>query len=238
MDDGGSLGDGLFGGHRLERHRDHMLIRLAQPCRILSSAVLNGGLVSATYLLNMRVPENKSADVGAHAEPEDTLEAYARGLGLAGPVVGMMTGAHMQSIQVRTACEAGVDIAIALTSGLSNARRAGDAADARVWFKTDLPAGTINIALVTSATLPPAAMAECLMIVTEAKTAALADAGVNSPVSGRPATGTGTDATAIISGGGAAVRYCGKHTRFGELAAQAVIAALSASIAWHWRDRP
>lgn len=221
-------------GHTLYRHADHLLIRFARPCRVLSSAIVNGGFATATAFLNMRVPENKSSSVGVHDDPVVSVARYAQALGI-GETVGMMTGAHMNSIQVVSETHDGVTIAAALTSGISNARRAGDRADYCEWSTSELPAGTINIALVTTANLTPAALAESLMIVTEAKAAVLQDANVRSPISGLVATGTGTDATAIVSGDGPEVRYCGKHTRFAQIAARCVAEALTASIQWSLR---
>ena len=76
-------------------------------------------------------------------------------------------------------------------------------------------------------------MVEALLIVTEAKSAALQDAKVLSPVSNTIATGTGTDSAAIVSGHGPdKVGYCGKHVLFGEMLGRMVNEAVSASIAW------
>jgi adenosylcobinamide amidohydrolase len=69
-----------------------------------------------------------------------------------------------------------------------------------------------------------------LMLLTEAKCAIFQEAGITSPVSGGIATGTGTDATVIVSGFGRPERWVGKHTLLGERAARLMMDALRASI--------
>ena len=72
------------------------------------------------------------------------------------------------------------------------------------------------------------------MIVTEAKAAVLRESGIRSPVSNKIATGTGTDAIAVVSGHGPeTVRYCGKHVLFGEILGRLVTDALTASVKWY-----
>jgi len=84
---------------------------------------------------------------------------------------------------------------------------------------------------LTTAVLTAAAMIEAVITATEAKTAALQNLGIKSPVSQAPATGTGTDAIAIAGGRGPIkVQYCGKHVIFGEILAKLVIEAVTASI--------
>jgi len=116
-----------------------------------------------------------------------------------------------------------------LTSGLTNARRAGDPADYR-----RIPAGTINIIFLTNARLTPAAMVETIMTITEAKCAVLSELKIKSTLTGKIATGTGTDAIAVVSGyGSTEISYAGKHVLFGEITAKAVMQALKESLAWY-----
>ncbi len=70
---------------------------------------------------------------------------------------------------------------------------------------------------------------------TEAKTAAIMDAGVVSRVSGRIATGTGTDCQAIVCPEwGVAEEYAGKHTRVGSLIGRASYEVIRLGIiAWN-----
>ncbi|KAA3663930.1 MAG: hypothetical protein DWQ04_08330 [Chloroflexi bacterium] len=210
--------------------KDHVLVSLKRPCSVLSSAVLNGGWVQASHLLNMKVQQNFLGEQKVFPTPEETLIEYGKGLGINGRFVGMMTSAKMSSFRRVTKEAQGVTIDVLVTAGVSNAKRAGETAEYRMMGERVTNAGTINLILITNAKLTPAAMTEAVMVVTEAKTAVLAQLGIISPQTGAIATGTGTDAIAIVSGHGSTqIRFCGKHTLFGELAAQAVIEAIMQS---------
>ncbi len=212
----------------LEHTHGQLLIRLQKPHQILSSAVLNGGLQWADAVLNLRVPKHTDQ----HEPAETTLTRYGLSQGVAGKLVGMMTAASMDSYRLARREADGVEIQILATAGLSNARRAGDKAEYRHILSDPEEIGTINIILLTNVSLTPAAMVEAIMMVTEAKAAALQNAKVISPVSGEIATGTGTDSVVLINGFGPEVKFCGKHVLFGELLADAVIEAVSGAISW------
>ena len=80
--------------------------------------------------------------------------------------------------------------------------------------------GTINVILLTNATLSDGAMARAIITATEAKTAALQDLDVRSTSTPQnQATGTGTDNIIVVSGKGLgkALRLASGHTKIGEL---------------------
>jgi len=219
------------GDHRLELTPDYAAVRFSTPRPVLSSAIHNGGLVEAAGALILRVAANHDGAAAGHEPPRATLARSARALGLAPATVGMMTSASLDSLRYVALREGGVRVAALVTAGVSNARRAGDRAEWRTFDPPPPAAGTINILVLTDARLGTAALAEALMVATEAKAAALQSLGVFSPVSGGTATGTGTDATAVAGGHGpAAAEWCGKHTLLGEMIAGAVIAALTDSL--------
>ncbi len=216
---------------KLERTADHIHIQFYSPARVLSSAVLNGGLVEADHLVNLKVPKN--SEIEEMETPAITLEKYCRKNNWQGTAVGMMTAASMDSIRIARHVEQNVETMALVTAGLSNPRRAGDDADWRIIASPVKEIGTINTMVLTSAILSPAAMAEALMIATEAKVIALQSKHILSPVSNQPATGTGTDSIAIVSGQGPVeVDYCGKHVLLGEIIAKLVIEAITSSISW------
>lgn len=216
----------------IEHNSQHVLVRFIRPRRFLSSAVLNGGLVTARQLLNMKVPLDVGSKKSNLASPEATLQAYAKRLDLPGATVGMMTAATMQSFRSQhTLCE-NIAVTALVTCGLTNAKRVGEWAEWRRVDATPPQAGTINIIVCIDAALTPAAMVEATMMMTEAKAACLHSWGVKNPDTGRLATGTGTDATAVITNPrGRPVVYCGKHVLLGEKLAWAVMGALNASLA-------
>lgn len=207
---------------------------LGSDFRVLSSSVLNGGLTSARHVLNLKVP----GDLGELEDPAITLQNYADSLGCDGAVIGMMTAASMNSLRLYEDTVQGVDIVVLVTCGLDNARCVGDRAEYRSMMTEPLQAGTINIIMLTSVAMSDAAKVEAVQMITEAKSAALCEAGIVSPVSERIATGTGTDAVAVMSRvGGQEIAYCGKHVRFGEVLGRLVFDAVMDSIAWYHNSR-
>ncbi|MCP4630081.1 MAG: adenosylcobinamide amidohydrolase [bacterium] len=221
----------LTAGVLLDRTADHIHVELDTPCSIVSSAVLNGGLVKANHILNLNVKNQsiKKIDIG-HC-PDIILAKYCQNHGWPGRTVGMMTAADMSSFRMVQTTEQDVEIFVLVTAGLSNARRAGDYAEHRIIGDPIVDAGTINIICLTTASLTRAAMVEAVITATEAKTAALQNLGIQSPISNNLATGTGTDAVAIASGHGSIkISYCGKHVVFGEILAKLVIEAVVFSI--------
>lgn len=211
---------------QLSHTEKHIHIALDKPHQILSSAVLNGGLTHAEHLLNIRVPKTSSCTNSA----DKSLLQYANNLTIKGTVVGMMTAAEMKSLRLEKETVQDIEIAVLVTSGLSNPRHVGDHAEHREMITNKTDVGTINTIVLTSASLSQAALVEAMMIATEAKTAALVDANILSPISQKIATGTGTDAIAIVNGHGATVQFCGKHVLFGEVLGRLVKTAVSSSI--------
>jgi adenosylcobinamide amidohydrolase len=217
----------LMDGVTLERAPAHLHVELSPARTVLSSAVLNGGLTTASHLLNLTVPQHcETAEL-----PDATLGRYCVERGWRGTCVGMMTAATMDSLRIVRTTEQGVDLVVLVTCGLSNPRCAGDRAEHRRLADRPTERGTINTIVLTSAILTEAALVESLVIATEGKSTALQQAGVTSPVSGRPATGTGTDAIAVVGGcGPQKVSWAGKHVLFGEIVGRSVLEAVTAAI--------
>lgn len=215
----------------LEQTPHHIHVQFDTPYQVLSSAVLSGGFVEASHILNLKVakqPEGLNSD---NRSPDAELSAYCERHGWKGITAGMMTAASMDSYRMVRAVQQGVDVVVLVTSGLSNARRAGDHAEYRKIRPAALNAGTINIICLTSIGMTPAAMVEAVMTVTESRAAALQNLDIKSPVSNETATGTGTDCIAIASDPKAQkLQYCGKHVLFGETLARLVIEAVTSSI--------
>ena len=197
----------------------------------MSSAVLGGGYDRADHIVNLKVTEDFPNRRSDFELPETTLERYCNHIGLAGKVVGMMTSASLNSFRTATCLRENVEVTCLITAGISNARKAGDPAEHRRFDEPQCHTGTINTILLTNALLTEGALVEAIITATEAKTVALQNAGVISSSTGAPASGTGTDVIAVVNGKGPAkIRYCGKHVIFGEMLANAVIEALTASL--------
>lgn len=213
----------------IEHTDSYVHLSFAQNHKVLSSAILNGGVTTAKHILNKRVPKQ-----GEYAEsPRASLLNYVKQQAWDGGCIGMMTAASMESLRVASESEQGIELSVLVTAGLSNARRIGDYAEYRNMLSSPQEVGTINLIVVTSAVMTDAALAEAAMIATEAKVAALYDAGVKSPISQKVATGTGTDTVAIACCVGQEnIQYCGKHVLFGEMLGRLAYQAVMSSISW------
>jgi|TARA_B110000116_G_C16755079_1_gene545379 adenosylcobinamide hydrolase len=218
----------LLDGVVLSKTAEYIHLAFAEPRRALSSAVFNGGLCWASHWLNYKVPLNCPLEV---EEPMVTLENYTRNKGWQGDSVGMMTAASMNSLRIHSSEIEGENIVVLSTTGIANALRAGDSANYALHQEVVREVGTINTAIITSATLSDAAMVETHMISTEAKAAVFQQFNIKSTVSEGIATGTGTDSTLVVSGlRSTAVRFAGKHTQFAEQVARLTMASIADSL--------
>ncbi len=238
---------------------EHCLMHFTQPVQCLSSAVLHGGRRTIQQCLNWRVPITEDDLAAKGLTPEESLLDYYGYLDKVGVIspnrvipasqrIGLMTAASMLSLRV---CEATfalthsagnaeqLHILVAVTSGLDNARTAGEASDERLFAEKGYQAGTINMLMYSSKALTEAAMVEAHMMIAEAKAHTLHQHNiVSAGAAATLATGTGTDSTAVccakpqqqLMAADAPIEYVGKHTLYGEALAQCVMRALSKSI--------
>lgn len=221
------------GKYLVERTDGHVHVGFSFPRLILSSAVLNGGLCRASHIVNMKVEQNFDGVRTEFGPPEKALLEYIRRNGWKDTSVGMMTSTLMASFRMALSSEQDIHTSVICTSGLANAKRAGDCAEYRFMSQEEdyaPAAGTINLIAITDAQLSPSAMTEAIMIIAEAKAAAMQELDVKSYTSGKTATGTGTDSIAVAAGEGRKVKYCGKHVIFGEMLAKMVISIIRESV--------
>jgi adenosylcobinamide amidohydrolase len=173
--------------------------------------------VRARVIINHQI---ESGDRVATEHPRRYLAALVSTLGFRPrSAVAMMTGADIRKLSHVGVRRGNLIVSAWCTAGCSNALRIGDPATAG-----KAGPGTINVAVAVNQPLSRIAMAEALAMATEARVAAVVDAGVASALTRRPATGTGTDCIAVASPiGGRAHAYCGKHTLIGELIGKATM---------------
>ncbi len=205
------------------------------PRLFVSSSVHNGGSVQASHYVNLSVKGGCSSD---DIEPCKLFSGFSQAHQIDGAVVGMMTAASMRSARIVTERVKGETLLVLLTTGMANARCAGDSAEYRELYETSpQKAGTINIFVAFSAPIQPTAMIEAHAIITETKCSVMQDRVILSPLSGKIATGTGTDAIAVASPrlteGDQSVRFLGKHTLLGERLSQCVNEALTSSLDYY-----
>jgi adenosylcobinamide amidohydrolase len=203
-------------------------VRSERGLRVVSSALVGGELGFTHHVVNMRVP----AGYGS-ARPRDDLIAFARELGIRGPFVGLMTAAPTEAAARATEEADGITVTAIATVGLGTAVSAGLGGPAE-WRPS-----TINTLVLLDARLEVAAAVNGVITATEAKVAALTEAGVKT-AAGAPATGTVTDAVVVAwTGRGVALPYLGPAAPGGCLLARAVRRAIAEGIArdGHWLAR-
>ncbi len=201
-----------------------LVIRLGGRKRVLSSAPLGGGVGLASNILNHQVEANGPIK-GHYPMPARYLQKLASRLRLSGKTIGLMTAVPMtQLVMARVAAE-GLWVECFGTVGVTNAVRAGEWPLRRAQSKRFNKPGTINLIVITNASLSSAALVGAVQVVTETKTGVLRDHEVRSKEDQSLATGTGTDAVVIacaLRGQGPFHQYSGTHTIIGALIGKAV----------------
>lgn len=224
-----------------------VIARLLQPAWVVSTCGINGGLrddVTAIY-------NQQSCEPAVHHERVGTyLSTHQRQLhdqlclanGLDGQrTAGMGTAASMRCLGVAKRHYREVQVLALATAGVEgNAGRAGDPAAVFEWdgqyekVGPEQPAvGTINTMVFFSHELKPGTLLRSVMTATEAKSTVLDELVVGSRYSPGKATGTGTDqysAACPIGRGPRPLAGVGKHSKLGELLAQAVRAAIAEAL--------
>jgi len=143
--------------------------------------------------------------------------------------IGLLTSRNVSTYRDVTRGSGGIRARCIATVGLGNALRAGDppGVSGRI--------GTINLLLHVDVPLSDVALLEASAIVTEAKAAAMLEAGIASRRSNRPATGTGTDCTVVTcklpEARKQGASYAGKHTQIGSVIGEAALQAIHDGIA-------
>ncbi|HEX4407043.1 MAG TPA: adenosylcobinamide amidohydrolase [Polyangia bacterium] len=199
-----------------------LVVPLDGAHEVLSWAIVNGGRRRADCVVwrEVRLTE-LDPDIDARDVMRDSLVHVGRP-----DAVGLMTARDVRRFEDVTVEIRGVRARCVATVGLGNARAVGDPPD-------DAHAGTINLLCVVSVPLAEEALVEACALVAEARTAALLASGWPSPVSGRPASGTGTDCIVVAAPAVDAVeaeRFAGKHTAVGAAIGAAVYRAVDLGV--------
>ncbi|MFZ9594621.1 MAG: adenosylcobinamide amidohydrolase [Bdellovibrionia bacterium] len=210
-------------------HGKWLEVPFARPHSILSWAIWGGGWKKSPSVLWYQVTDQELS-VGL-----DPMDYYGKKLHQRGfPVqsVGFLTSAPLDSFCHSLHQAQGIWVRAVATVGLSNALRIGDPSFQQIH------AGTINLLLQTSVPLSLEASLEAVSLVTEARTLAMLQSQVLSPLSQKTATGTGTDCIAVASPDQPEVCevYAGKHTVLGFLIGQCVMEVMAQGIQ-KWKDR-
>jgi adenosylcobinamide amidohydrolase len=182
--------------------------------RMISTGVLGGGLGPREWVLNAQVPA-----AYARTDPAGHLRELARGLGLTGPGIGLLTAARVTDLVQHQ--DEGVHAAA--TVGL----RVPTWAAAPPGRPDPELAGTINLIVALPVPLTDAALVNAVATATEAKVQAVLDAGFAG-------TGTATDAICVavpIHIQDREEEFAGPRSVWGARIARAVHAAVQAGAA-------
>jgi adenosylcobinamide hydrolase len=196
-----------------------LLVSFGEKRRVLSTW---DGLREVKFVGNTYTPLALSEHTMMDYEGFQKKFPLALGI-LPGEIAFLSTGVDMDQLAV---CERSYQefrvCCLATAGAKGNALRTGVDVANYVERTGDFlsTSGTINVILLTNATLSDGAMARAIITVTEAKTAALQDLDVRSSCTPQnQATGTGTDNVIVVSGKGLgkALRLTSGHTKIGEL---------------------
>ena len=204
-----------------------MIAHLAQPHRCLSWAPVRPGFAVAAQVAWLFLEIDELAPV---TDPAAWLARRMATEHLSS-AVGLMTSRRLHQHSLAEVTHDGGTVRCVATVGLGNALAAGDPAISG-------PASrTINILCQLPEPLTDGAMVEAIALAAEARTSVMLESGILSIVSGRPATGTGTDCIVIAApvAGPPPVPYCGKHTGLGERLGLAVRQAVTHGV-HQWQE--
>ncbi len=202
-----------------------LLWRAGAGWRMISSAVLGGGLGEREWVLNAQVGHGYT-----RMDPDRHLAEIAREHGLSGPGVGLMTAARVA--EGAHAGDGGVEAVVTAGIGVCGWAAEPAAAPPRpaAGPREVLVPGTINIVVAVPVALSEAALVNAVATATEAKVQALRDAGFD-------ASGTPTDAVCVAAwAAGQPVAFAGPRSEWGSRLARAVHAATYEAAA-RYRDR-
>lgn len=218
------------------------VISLKEKRRVLSTSLLNGGLnQNIEYIFNYDEQENKTKTCKMLAPTHEAHMKIVAEEILGLPInttTGLTTAAQICNAAYNIWDYEDISLSTLVTGGVTkNALRVGD--NATLHQKDGEPfgfGGTINIILAINADLSEGTMLQALMTCTEAKTAVLQSLGCCSVVSGKGATGTGTDGVIIIANPSSDIHFtdAGKHFKLGELIGKAVMQSVNASL--HYQE--
>ncbi len=198
--------------------------------KVLSSAVYNGGFVSAKTIINLNVSKNFKGNAF------ELFDSFAKERGLErGEIVGMMTAVPMENARIIGKG----DVTAIITAGISKS--------------PSKSSSTVNIILLINNNLSQSAMANAIIVATEAKTAAFFDLDVHDE-HGDFFTGDSTDSLVVACYGKTLLEkafteksfaeeeiFAGKATKLGKAIYEVVREGVKDALFYHDKlrmDRP
>ncbi|MEU8728298.1 adenosylcobinamide amidohydrolase [Streptomyces tendae] len=201
-----------------------LLWRPGPGWRMVSSAVLGGGIAERAWVLNAQVAHGYR-----RTDPARHLAGLARAAGARGPGVGLMTAADVSAHgRARDGgAEAVATAGISVRGWAAAPQECTTGAAPQECATGAVPPGTVNIVVALPVALSDAALVNAVMTATEAKVQALLDAGLDC-------SGTPTDAVCVAARAprdGADVHaFAGPRSEWGARLARAVHRAVGAAL--------
>ena len=211
-----------------------LVLKSKEPLKVLSSAVLNGGLREANNIVSVHVPEETGLNVddNVHLEAGEFLRTETTKLGIPeDQLVGIMTAAKMKNVDIVTNKFEDITLTAIATAGVHFAATAGDAIASKQSAFPPIKWGTINIIVLVDGDLTDSCMVNAISTITEAKTVALRELDVRSRFSGEVATSTVTDSVVLAcTKKGRKIEFAGTATPLGELIGKSVRKAVKEAL--------
>lgn len=223
----------VWPGLVLKHGERHLLLQMPSMVEAMGSAVHGGGVTRLRRMTNIYVDRTYDC-----SDPvRDVIEWLREWRYPIDTTAGLLTAVQLRHASVMEEKNAEAAVFCCVTSGTSNAARAGSE-------RTTYPAyspGTVNIMLLIDAKLTQAAMVNALMTAVEAKAAALADLNVRDAENGLLATGTTSDAIILGVSQSSAYpvehQYAGTATHLGAMIGRSVYGAVKEGLLAAWAER-
>ncbi len=210
-------------GVQCEVQKDTLMITFNKPIKILSSAVLNEGLLKARAIINHHVPHSFN-----HRDPPSVLRDLVNDLNLPDDTVGLMTAVETQNVAINIKRTKDMTVCALVTAGLSYPATAGDETI------ESINEGTVNIILIIDRNLTDGCMVNCIQTAVEAKTVALRELDIRSRFSNSTASGSTSDAILVACMEvGNPIKYAGTGTEIGIMIGKVVKEATKEAIQKH-----
>lgn len=214
--------------------KDTILINFNHNRNGISSSHLNGGTCDLyKSVFNQHLTQDKINYLETHSVHDYLINECSLMEIDSNFSTGLITLAEMNNLSIVSKEYKNVEVIAISTAGVrTNASRAGDPAS--YWQENgEFHFGTINTIILTNVKLSKSTLVEAFLTATEAKTVALNNLRIPSQYSNGYATGTGTDGMCIFSNidSDDVITNAGKHSKMGELIADAVIESVEKAIA-------
>ena len=211
--------------------KDTIFVKFNVKRNGISTSKLNGGFFNSFKSVFNHHLSQENIDYLENHDVEDYLIQLCWGLNIdSNHTTGLITLAEMKNVSIVVKSYENIEVTAITTAGVrTNAAKAGDPCS---FYEENGKFGTINTIILINVNLGHETLLDAFMTATEAKTVALNDLKIQSQYSNGYATGTGTDGLCIFSNleSDNTLTNAGKHSKLGELIAQAVIESVQKAI--------